>query len=96
MKQADSAGVRPAKDTVGWIKESMIVLYEASFSAHFSLDGPKIGSDDGSEKKSEGHCDGVSWLSYLSGRFLPSPVITHSHLFLPNITENHHQGVGSK
>ena len=59
MKQADSAGVRSAKDTVGWFKKAMVVLYEASFSAHFSLDGPKIGSDDGSEE-SEGYCDGVS------------------------------------
>ena len=64
MKQADSTGVRQAKDTVGWIKEAMVVLlYDASFSAHFSLDGPKIGSDDGSEEESEGHCDGVSWLT---------------------------------
>ena len=63
MKQADSTGVRQAKDTVGWFKKAMIVLYEASFSAHFSLDGPKIDSDDGSEEESEGHCDGVSWLT---------------------------------
>ena len=62
MKQADSTGVRQAKDTVGWFKEAMIVLYNASFSAHFSLDGPKIGSDDGSEE-SGGHCDDVSQLS---------------------------------
>ena len=63
MKQADSTGVRQAKDTVGWFKKAMIVLYEASFSAHFSLDGPKIDSDNGSEEESEGHCDGVSRLS---------------------------------
>ena len=63
MKQADSTGVRQAKDTVGWFKEAMIVLYEASFSAHFSLDGPKIDSDNGSEEESEGHCVGVSRLS---------------------------------
>ena len=41
----------------------MVVLYDASFSAHFSLDGPKIGSDDGAEEESEGHFDGVSQLS---------------------------------
>ena len=63
MKQADSTGVRQAKDTIGWIKKAMIVLYDATFSAHFSLDGPKIDSDDGSEEESEGHCDGVSRLS---------------------------------
>ena len=63
MKQADSTGVRQAKDTVGWFKEDMIVLYEASFSAHFSLDGPKIDSDNGSEEESEGHYDGVSRFS---------------------------------
>ena len=63
MKQADSTGVRQAKDTVGWFKKAMVVLlYDASFSAHFSLDGPKIGSDDGSEE-SGGHCDDVSQLS---------------------------------
>ena len=64
MKQADSTGVRQAKDTVGWFKKAMVVLlYEASFSAHFSLDGPKIDSDNGSEEESEGHYDGVSQLS---------------------------------
>ena len=64
MKQADSTGVRQAKDTVGWFKKAMVVLlYEASFSAHFSLDGPKIDSDNGSEEESEGHYDGVSRLS---------------------------------
>ena len=62
MKQADSTGVRQAKDTIGWIKKAMIVLYDATFSAHFSLDGPKIDSDNGSEE-SEGHYDDVSWLS---------------------------------
>ena len=41
----------------------MIVLYDASFSAHFSLNGPKIDSDDGSEEESEGHCVGVSRLA---------------------------------
>ena len=62
MKQADSTGVRQAKDTVGWIKKAMIGLYDATFSAHFSLDGPKIDSDNGFEE-SEGHYDSVSWLS---------------------------------
>jgi len=64
MKQADSAGVHQAKDTVaGWFKKAMIVLYDATFSTHFSLDGPKIDSDYGSEEEREGHCDGVSQLS---------------------------------
>ena len=64
MKQAESTGVREAKDTVaGWIKKAMVVLHNASFSAHFSLDGPKIDSGDGSEEESEGHFDGVSQLS---------------------------------
>ena len=62
MKQAESAGVRQAKDTVGWFKKAMIVLYDATFSAHFSLDGPEIDSDDGSEEESEG-CVGVSRLA---------------------------------
>ena len=42
----------------------MVVLYNASFSAHFYLNGPKIIGDDGSEE-SEGHYDGVSRLSLL-------------------------------
>ena len=63
MKQADSTGVGPAKDTVGWFKEALRVLHDASFSAHFSLDGSKIDHDDGSEEESEGHCHDVSWLS---------------------------------
>ena len=63
MKQADSTGVRQAKDTVGWIEKALFVLYEASFYAHFSLDGPKIDHDDGSEEESEGHFDDVSRLS---------------------------------
>ena len=87
MKQADSTGVRQAKDMVWWFKKAMIVLlYDASFSAHFSLDGPKIDSDDGSEEESEGHCDGVSRLSCLSSCLLSLPVVTHTHLFLPNVT----------
>jgi len=40
----------------------MIVLYDATFSVHFSLNGPKIDSDDGSEEESEG-CGGVSRLA---------------------------------
>ena len=71
MKQADSTGVCQAKDTVGWFKKAMVVLlYDASFSAHFSLDGPKIGSDDGSEEEGEGHYDGVSRLSWSAWSFV--------------------------
>ena len=63
MKQADSTGVQQAKDTVGWFNKALLVLYDASFSAHFSLDGPKIDHDNGSEEESEGHDDDVSRLS---------------------------------
>jgi hypothetical protein len=80
MKQADSARVQQAKDTVGWFRKALIVLYDASFSAHFSLDGPKIDHDDGSEEESEGHYHGVSLGSLdLSSCFLISPVVTHTH-----------------
>ena len=92
MKQADSTGVRQAKDTVGWIKEAMVVLlYDASFSAHFSLDGPKIDSDNGSEE-SEGHYDDVSRLSWSVWSFfiIACGYSSHIHLFLPDVTGNRH------
>ena len=63
MKQANSARVRQAKDTVGWFNKALLVLHEVSFSAHFSLDGSKTDHDDGSEEESEEHYDDVSWLS---------------------------------
>ena len=86
MKQADSTGVRQAKDTVGWIEKALFVLYEASFYAHFSLDGPKIDHDNGSEEESEGHYDDVSsvylFLSLVCG--YPYPLISSSKCYVSN------------